>query len=210
MRRTAAARHHRGPWILAGCASSTRPRPSVSTSAWRLRPLDLLARIVAAGATSLGRLDALAVDNRAARAGLASDPLAIGHDQRVIDLLKETVVAELGEPAIDRAPRWQIAWQQAPRAASPHHVENAVDDLSASAMTGAVPCHEPEANEAPSQPTPHRSNQSDNAAPCGYAALRWSASTWRLQIGLNNLPETTSTPGTQPLSKRPLSDQRAG
>ena len=83
-----------------------------------LAPLDLLARIVAAGATSLGHLDALAVDNRAARAGLASDPLAIGHDQRVIDLLKETVVAELGEPTIDRAPRWQIAWQQAPRAAS--------------------------------------------------------------------------------------------
>ena len=72
-------------------------------------------------------------------------------------------------------------------------------------MTGAVPCHEPEANEARSQPTPHRSNQSDNAAPCGYAALGWSASTWRLQIGLNNLPGTTSTPATQPLSKRPLS-----
>ena len=71
-------------------------------------------------------------------------------------------------------------------------------------MTGAVPCHEPEANEARSQPTPHRSNQSDNAAPCGYAALGWSASTWRLQIGLNNLPGITSTPATQPLSKRPL------
>jgi hypothetical protein len=26
-------------WTLAGCGSSTRPRPSVSTSAWRLRPL---------------------------------------------------------------------------------------------------------------------------------------------------------------------------
>ena len=72
-------------------------------------------------------------------------------------------------------------------------------------MTGAVPCHEPEANEARSQPTPHRSNQSDNAAPCGYAALGWSASTGRLQIGLNNLPGITSTPATQPLSKRPLS-----
>ena len=71
-------------------------------------------------------------------------------------------------------------------------------------MTGAVPCHEPEANEARSQPTPHRSNQSDNAAPCGYAALGWSASTWRLQIGLNNLPGITSIPATQPLSKRPL------
>ena len=45
---------------------------------------------------------------------------------------------------------------------------------------------------------------SDNAAPCGYAALGWSASTWRLQIGLNNLPGITSTPPTQPLSKRPL------
>ena len=72
-------------------------------------------------------------------------------------------------------------------------------------MTGAVPCHEPAANEARSQPTPQRSNQSDNAAPCGYAALGWSASTWRLQIGLNNLPGITSTPATQPLSKRPLS-----
>ena len=76
-------------------------------------------------------------------------------------------------------------------------------------MTGAVPCHEPEANEARSQPTPHRSNQSDNAAPCGYAALGWSASTWRLQIGLNNLPETTSTPATQPLSKRPLTHRHS-
>jgi hypothetical protein len=26
-------------WMLAGCGSSTSPRPSVSTSAWRLRPL---------------------------------------------------------------------------------------------------------------------------------------------------------------------------
>ena len=72
-------------------------------------------------------------------------------------------------------------------------------------MTGAVPCHEPEANEARSQPTPHRSNQSDNAAPCGYAALGWSASTWRLQIGFNNLAGITSIPATQLLSKRPLS-----
>ena len=70
-------------------------------------------------------------------------------------------------------------------------------------MTGAVPCHEPEANEARSQPTTHRSNQSDNAVPCGYAALGWSASTWRLQIGLNNLPGITSTPAA-PLSKQPL------
>ena len=59
---------------------------------------------------------------------------------------------------------------------------------SVSAMTGAVPCPEPQANEARSQPTPHRSNQSDNAAPCGDAALGRAASTWRLQIGLGNLP----------------------
>ena len=33
---------YQGRRILAGCASSTRPRPSVSTSAWRLRPLIFL------------------------------------------------------------------------------------------------------------------------------------------------------------------------
>ena len=130
MRRTAATRHHRGPGYAPDVRLEHEAAPVDVDQRVALAPLDLLARIVAAGATSLGRLDALAVDNRAARAGLASDPLAIGHDQRVIDLLKEAVVAELGEPTIDRARRWQIAWQQAPRAASPHNVENAVDDLS--------------------------------------------------------------------------------
>ena len=42
-----------------------------------LAPVDLLAGIVAARAASLGRLDALAVDDRGRRTGVAPDPLAI-------------------------------------------------------------------------------------------------------------------------------------
>ena len=56
--------------------------------------------------------------------------LAIEHDQSVIDLLEATLVAELGKPAIDGAPRRQIARQQTPRTARPHHIEDAVDDLA--------------------------------------------------------------------------------
>jgi hypothetical protein len=69
-----------------------------------LAPLDLLAGVVAPWPAGLGRLDTLAIDDRAARTGFASGPLAIGHDQRVIDLLEAAIVAERGEPAIDRPP----------------------------------------------------------------------------------------------------------
>ncbi len=50
-----------------------------------LAPVDLLARVIAARPTSLGCLDALAVDDRTSGAGLSSDPFAIEHDQGVID-----------------------------------------------------------------------------------------------------------------------------
>ena len=64
------------------------------------------------------------------RTRVASDPLAVEHDQCVIDLLEASFVAELRKPAIDRAPRRQVARQQAPGAARAHHVEDAVDDLA--------------------------------------------------------------------------------
>ena len=110
--RGASARRWSTPTGAASCSRRIREYPgprwwrAAAVRLTRLVSVHREARIVAAGATSLGRLDALAVDNRAARAGLASDPLAIGHDQKVVDLLKEAVVAELSEPAIDRAPRW--------------------------------------------------------------------------------------------------------
>lgn len=45
-----------------------------------LARLDLLARIVAARAASLGGLHALTVDNGSTRAGFATDALAVQHD----------------------------------------------------------------------------------------------------------------------------------
>jgi hypothetical protein len=125
VRRAAAARRHRGPGCspdaarARGRARRCRPARGAGASPAATRPLDLLAGVVATWAARLGRLDALTVDDRARGAGPASNPLAIGRDQSVIDLLEAAVVAERGEPAIDRPPGRQIARQQAPRAAGP-------------------------------------------------------------------------------------------
>src|SRR5664280_295919 len=73
---------------------------------------------------------ALAIDDRTRETGLAADPFALEHDQGVVDLLEATLVAERRKPAIDRVPRRQIARQQTPRTARPHHIEDAVDDLA--------------------------------------------------------------------------------
>jgi len=71
----------------------TRPRPSVSTSALTLAPVDLLARIVTTRAAGLGGLDALAVDDRGRGAGVAPDPFAICHHKRVVYPFRAPVVA---------------------------------------------------------------------------------------------------------------------
>ena len=83
-----------------------------------LAPVDLLSSIVTAWPAGLSRLCALGVDDRTRRAGLASDPLPIELDEGVIDPLEAAFVPKLCKPSIDRAPRGQIARQQAPRAIS--------------------------------------------------------------------------------------------
>src|SRR6266851_3479696 len=103
-----------------------------------LTPVDLLARVVAARPTRLCRLDALAVDDRAGRASLASNPLAILHDEGVIDGLKAPIVAERRKPAIDRAPGRKVARQQPPSAAGAHHVKDAVNDLAHRPRSGSA------------------------------------------------------------------------
>src|SRR6516164_2560288 len=95
-----------------------------------LAPFDLLARIVTARATGLGGLDALAVDDRGRGAGVAPDPFAICHHERVVYPFKAPIVAPGGEPAVNRPPWRQVARHQPPRAACPRHVENSVDDLA--------------------------------------------------------------------------------
>ena len=111
-------------WILAGCGSSTRPRPSVSTSAW-ITSVDLLSSIVSAWPAGLGGLGALAVDDCRRRAGVAPDPFAIRHHECVVYPFKASVVAPDGEPAVNRPPWWQVVRQQPPRAARPHDIEDA-------------------------------------------------------------------------------------
>src|SRR5579863_10244876 len=89
-----------------------------------LAPVDLLARIVTARAVGLRGLDALAVDDSRRGVGLAPNPLAICHHKRMVYPFKTSVVAPGGEPAINRAPRWQVVRQQLPRAARPHDIED--------------------------------------------------------------------------------------
>ncbi len=142
-----------------------------------LAPVDLLAGVVTAQPAGLGRLDALAVDDRARGAGFTSDPLAIRHDELVVDCLKAPIVAERRKPAIDRSPGWEVG-----------------AGLSRAVQVDAV--------QSPATPRP--SDRFGNAVPCAYAALEWSGSTWRIQVGLSNLPRITSAAATQHLSKRPL------
>src|ERR1700731_2419975 len=117
-------------WMLAGCGSSTRPRPSDVDERMALASLDLFARIVTARAACLRGLDALAVDDRRRGAGVAADAFAICHHERVVYPFKAPVVAPGGEPAVNRPPWWQVVRQQPPRAARPHDIEDAVDDLA--------------------------------------------------------------------------------
>jgi len=87
-------------------------------------------------ARSLGGLDALAVDDRRRGAGVAPDPFAICHHERVVYPVKAPVIAPGGEPAVNRPPWRQVLRQQAPRAACPHDIEDAVDDLAHRPLAG--------------------------------------------------------------------------
>src|SRR3990170_2994911 len=77
-----------------------------------LAAVDLLAGVIATRPAGLGRLDALAVDDRGRGAGLASGPLAVGHDEGVVDPLEHAAVTPGREPAVDRAPRRKVRWQK--------------------------------------------------------------------------------------------------
>jgi len=95
-----------------------------------LASLDLLARIVAARAAAFGCLDALAVQDRCGRARLAPGTLAVAHDQMMVDRLPRAVVAQPGEPAIDRAPRGKAVRHEPPGDTTAQHVTDGVDDLA--------------------------------------------------------------------------------
>jgi hypothetical protein len=95
-----------------------------------LTSVDLLSSIVTARPARLGGLGALAVDDSRRGAGLAPDPLAICHHERVVYPFKASVVTPGGEPAVNSAPWWQVVRHQPLRATRPHHIEDAVNDLA--------------------------------------------------------------------------------
>ena len=153
-------------------------------------PVDLLAGIITARAASLRGLDALAVDDRGRRTGFAPDPLAIRYHQRMVDLLEQAGIAPGCKPAIDRAPGRKVLRQLAPRTARAHHVENAVDDLAATANRAGGRCPWRAADTARSRAIPHRSHRSGSANRCGYSSCGWLGSTWHLRIGVSNRSES--------------------
>jgi hypothetical protein len=68
-----------------------------------------------------------------------------------------------------------------------------------SPMSAAGPSRSVQADAVQSPAIPRPSDRFGNVGPCGYAALEWSASTWRIRVGLSNLPRITSVAATQPL-----------
>src|SRR5271169_1330441 len=95
-----------------------------------LTSVDLLSSIVTARPARFGGLDALAVNDCRRGAGVAPDPFAISHHERVVYPFKAPVVAPGGEPTVNRPPRRQVVRQQPPRAARPHDIEDAVYDFA--------------------------------------------------------------------------------
>jgi hypothetical protein len=61
---------------------------------------------------------------------LPPDPLAIGHDQQVVDGLKQAGVPPQAEPAKDRALGRQVGRQEAPGNAAAQDIEDRVEDLA--------------------------------------------------------------------------------
>src|SRR5918994_6508649 len=57
-----------------------------------LAPLHVLASIVAVRSSALGCFDALAVKYCGRRRCIPTDPLAVGHDQMVVDTRKQPIV----------------------------------------------------------------------------------------------------------------------
>jgi len=100
-----------------------------------LAALDLLAGVVASGTAGFDGLDALAVDHRRRRARLAPDPLAIEHDEVMVEGLEQALPAKPEEPAVDRRHRRKILRQHSPRAAGSQNIEDRAHDLAHRPLT---------------------------------------------------------------------------
>ncbi len=75
-------------------------------------------------------LDALAVNHRPGRAGLASRPLAVAPHQIVVDQLPGAVVAQTDEPSRDHAPGRETSRNRPPARPTAQDVADDIDDIA--------------------------------------------------------------------------------
>ena len=149
-----------------------------------LAPLHLLARVIAARATALGRFDRLAVEHGSAGRGFTSDPFAVGHDEEMVHALKQAGVAPLRKPAIHGGPGRQIVGKQSPSHPAPQHVEDRIHDLAQRPFSWP-PTRVGSGIRGSAEPIRHPSNRFRIATHRGYAAAEWLGSTSRFQAGFN-------------------------
>jgi len=103
-----------------------------------LATLHFLARIITARSAGLAGLDTLAVDHRRRRGSLVSGPLAVVHDEMVVDGLEQALAAKALEPAIDRISWREVLGRHALGSAGPQHVEDGVHDLAHRPFAGTA------------------------------------------------------------------------
>ena len=115
-------------WMLAGCGSSTSPRPSVSTSAWRLRPLIFCPHRSRAG-RPVSVVLTLWLSIIAAEGWRRARPPR-DLPSRARGLSAQSARRHARRRTSGRSsPRRQVARHQSPRAACPHDIEDAIDDF---------------------------------------------------------------------------------
>ena len=166
-----------------------------------LTSVDLLSSIVTAWPAGLGGLGALAVDDCRRGAGVAPDPFAIHHHERVVYPFKAPVVAPNGEPAVNRPPWRKVARQQTPWTSRPHHIEDAVDDLAH--RPSARPARGAGLRQVRRDHAPLRVSQVRLVSRDG--AIMMLSSGWRphgeSKVGWRNALESRRAAMTQPFSK---------
>src|SRR5215469_1431577 len=92
--------------------------------------IDAFGPIVAADAADASRSNRLAVDDAGARLRVAPDTRAELHAQDSIDVLPRAIQTPQPEVVVGSLPGWEFVWQQPPGTATPHHIEDGIQDLA--------------------------------------------------------------------------------
>ncbi len=114
----------------AGVMLATSRSPSTSTSKCRLRPFTFFSRVESPGASDVGRLDALAIDDASRRFGLASLCEPYGPTEFIVERIEHPLS---GPPLValeDCGPRRKVVRQGAPRNARPRPVADGIEHLA--------------------------------------------------------------------------------